>query len=136
LLGVSDREYVVFRLNEAIHHLDRALYFLERSETASLLDIIAPFSIPFDLVEYSAFGQAMLELRAAQQVLLEVYPYLRGRGVRLGIHDDTLLWMLVDVGLDNPIVDVLRHLRIRDIKAKVRRLRESVAELVAELGRP
>jgi len=46
-MSVSDREYVASRLNEAMHDLDGALYFLERLETASPLDVITPFSIRF-----------------------------------------------------------------------------------------
>lgn len=127
------REYIVSRLHQAVYHLDRALYLLERSETASIFDILTPFSFPFDFIEYGAFNQAMIEINLARQTLYEVYPYLRGYNVNIDIYDDALLWMFVDVVFDNIIVDLVRHFKIREIKKRVRKVRERIAEVISQL---
>ena len=128
-----NKEYIVFRLHQAIYHLDRALYFLERSEAASIFDVLTPFSLPFDFIEYGAFRQAMMEVNIARQIIYEVHPYLRNYNVSLDTYDDTLLWMFVDVVFDSIIVDLVRHFKIREVKRKIQKARERIARVISQL---
>ena len=134
----GSREYVIMRLRQALFHLDNAINLLKKAENFSILDIILPFGLSMipDFFEYDAYGRAMAEAHMALMILSELRYYAGFVNLDIPYIDgSTPLWMLLDVGFDNIIFDLLRHMKISEARKKLEDIRRSIIQALNSLSR-
>ena len=130
-----NKQYVLARLRMVLFHIDNAIKFLRNAEGYSILDIFTPFGLSIipDMFEYDAYYKAMHEINIAFMILNEVRYYLKNIYIGYPYMDNTPLWMMFDIGFDNLIFDLLRHMRIREVRKNIEKLREKIIDIIRRI---
>jgi len=118
-------------LERALREMEAARDALAGAHTMSVLDIVvpSPLSLVVDAFEYSDVAEAREHLVRARELLARAGEL----GVRVPEVDSTLLWLVMDVLLDNPLFDFLRTVdlggALAELDAAIERLRERIEGL-------
>jgi hypothetical protein len=126
-------DHIIKSLERAVGHLELALESLNRAETWSIVDIIGIGSVFGDIFEYSEFGKAKKEVELATKIIRDVESELRNTEVKVPEIDHTMIWVLLDIGFDGLIIDLLRHSKISEAKAKVEETIKAISRLISQL---
>ena len=126
--------HIIKSLEKAVEHLDLALKALNSARTWSIVDVIGLGGIFGDIFEYSEFSKAKKEVEHAANIIREVESELKNVEVKVPEIDHTTLWAFLDIGFDGLIIDLLRHSRINEAKAKVEETIKAVNRLISQLN--
>ncbi|RLE79713.1 MAG: hypothetical protein DRJ52_07855 [Thermoprotei archaeon] len=98
-------------------HLERALDYLSRAETKSVVDMFFGGFVSFliDLMEYEDYRKAVREIEYARSYLRKARKYSH----LIPSLRSSDLWLLLDVAFDSFFTDLLRHFRIMEAKRTV-----------------
>lgn len=130
-----NKQYILARLREALFHIDNAIKFLRNAESFSILDIFTPFglSIVPDMFEYDSYYKAVHEVNIAFMIINEIRYYLRNIYIDYPYMDNIPLWMIFDIGFDNLVLDLLRHMRIKEVREKIEKVREEILHAIRRI---
>jgi len=109
--------------------------FLEIAENFSILDIFIPFGLSIipDMFEYDSYYKAVHEVNIAFMILNEIRYYLKNIYIEYPYMDNVPLWMIFDIGFDSLISDLLRHMRIKEVREKIEKIREEVLYAIRQM---
>jgi len=126
-------DHMIKSLERAVGHLELALEALNSAKTWSIVDIIGIGGIIGDIFEYSEFGKAKKEVELATNIIRDVESELRNMDVKVPEIDHTTMWAFLDIGFDGLIIDLLRHSKINEAKAKVEETIKAINRLISQL---
>ncbi len=126
-------DHMIKSLERAVGHLELALEALNSARKWSIIDVIGLGGIFGDIFEYSEFGKAKKEVELATNIIRDVESELRNMDVKVPEIDHTTMWAFLDIGFDGLIVDLLRHSKINEAKAKVEETIKAVNRLISQL---
>jgi hypothetical protein len=126
-------DHVIDSLEKAVEHLELALEALNSAGSWSIIDVIGFGGMLADIFEYSEFGKAKREIKLAANIIRDVEAELKDMEVRVPEIDHTELWAVFDMCFDGLIIDLLRHAKINEAKAKVKETIENVNQLISQL---
>jgi hypothetical protein len=126
-------DHVIKNLEKAVGHLELALESLNSARKWSIVDIIGIGGILGDIFEYSEFGKAKREVELAANIITDVESELKDMEVQVPEIDHTTMWAFLDIGFDGLIIDLLRHSKINEAKAKVEETIKAVSQLISQL---
>ena len=126
-------DHVIKRLERAIEHLELALKALKSAKKWSIVDIIGIGGILGDIFEYSEFGKAKREVELAKNIIKDVESELKNMEIKVPKIDHTTMWAFLDIGFDGLIIDLLRHSKINEAKAKVEETIKAISQLISQL---
>jgi hypothetical protein len=125
-------DHMIKSLERAVGHLELALEALNSARTWSIIDVIGLGGILGDIFEYSEFGKAKKEVELATNIIRDVESELKNMEVKVPEIDHTTMWAFLDIGFDGLIIDLLRHSKINEAKAKVEETIEAVDRLISQ----
>jgi len=125
-------DHVIKSLQSAMEHLELALEALNSARNWSVADMIGSGSIA-DIFEYSEFGKAKREVELATNIIRDVESELKDMEVKVPEIDHTTMWAFLDIAFDGLIIDLLRHLKINEAKAKVEETIKAINQLISQL---
>ena len=125
-------DHMIKSLERAVGHLELALEALNSARTWSIVDIIGIGGIFGDIFEYSEFGKAKKEVELATNIIRDVESELRNMDVKVPEIDHTTMWAFLDIGFDGLIIDLLRHSKINEAKAKVEETIKAINRLISQ----
>ena len=126
-------DHVIKNLERAVEHLELALESLNSARKWSIVDMIGIGGILGDIFEYSEFGKAKREVELAANIITDVESELKDMEVQVPEIDHTTMWAFLDIGFDGLIIDLLRHSKINEAKAKVEETIKAVSQLISQL---
>ena len=126
-------DHIIKSLERAVGHLELALEALNSAKTWSIVDIIGIGGIFGDIFEYSEFGKAKKEVELATNIIRDVESEFRNMDVKVPEIDHTTMWAFLDIGFDGLIIDLLRHSKINEAKAKVEETIKAINRLISQL---
>ncbi len=109
-----------------------ALNYLSEAKGWSILDILSSGFLSFiaDFMEYSKFNRAKDEIRKASIILNRIRNDLKYYLDEIPNINSTLMWMIIDIGLDNFIFDLFRHFRIKECRDKIQSLINDIDNII------
>jgi len=134
-LSNNDIQEIVRLLKILRSKLISAVEKLEEASKYSILDILlgGSLSLIADIFEYSRFYEAKLYAEEADDILREIRRRINELNIKIPEIDNIVLWAIADIGLDNLIIDLIRHYKINQAKEKLLNVISQVDILIRKL---
>jgi len=126
---------IISLLKKARDYLVKAVDKLGEASNYSVIDVIftGPFSLVADALEYSRFSQAKEYVEEADRILRKVRKKIKNAELSIPEIDHTVLWAVLDIGLDGLFIDLVRHYKISQAKYKLEEAIEDIDKLINRL---
>ncbi len=126
---------IIDKLRKVKMHLIRALHYLNSAGTWSIIDMFTSGFLSFvsDVMEYSEYGKAKREIAIASNILREIEGEVRELMEKIPEVNSTYMWIILDIGLDGFITDLMRHMKIGECKRRIKCLVTDIDRLISKL---
>ncbi len=112
------------------HHLGKAYKLLDEASGWSIADIFLGglFGLGVGIIKYSRIARARSEIEKAADILAQLKQHVKPPQI-----NHSSLWVILDIGLDNMFIDLLKHWDISEAKRRIKEALDTVDEVLKNL---